>query len=467
MNQFLLFALWTLACAGCCLSANAQAVKVLSAEAFIGQVKQHHPVAKQATLVTEKADASLLAARGAFDPVVEWETSNKTLDGIGYYRYNNPELKVPTAAGVSLKAGYEDAGGRYINPELTNGVASYLGLEVSLLNGLLTDKKRTVLQQAKVYRRQSEQERLAMLNDLVFDAYNAYWDWAGAYQLYYVYDNFLQIAGQRARLISLSFKNGDRAMADTVEAYAQYQQYRLLKSEALLELNKKVIELSMYLWDENGEPYLLPPGYVPDTAQLARTVLLPDTTALIGQMRFTHPEVQVNRFKLETLEFERRLKLQNLLPTVNLQANLLSKDYFQYKNVSAVYAENNYKFGVGVKVPLLVRQGRGEYRFAKLKIREAQLDLAVKTQDVQNKIRKSYTEATQLQGQVQAAQEMGQAYGTLLRTEELKFSQGESSVFLLNARENKLLETQQKIIELRVKYMKAASAVLWSSATIL
>jgi hypothetical protein len=56
---------------------------------------------------------------------------------------------------------------------------------------------------------------------------------------------------------------------------------------------------------------------------------------------------------------------------------------------------------------------------------------------------------------------MNKAYDFLLRNEELKFLQGESSLFLINARQNKTLEMQQKIIELQVKYQKAAYAIQW------
>ena len=55
---------------------------------------------------------------------------------------------------------------------------------------------------------------------------------------------------------------------------------------------------------------------------------------------------------------------------------------------------------------------------------------------------------------------------TLLRAEEIKLKLGESSLFLVNSRENKLLETEQKYAELRSKFfnslisMQAAAGAL-------
>jgi outer membrane protein TolC len=50
-----------------------------------------------------------------------------------------------------------------------------------------------------------------------------------------------------------------------------------------------------------------------------------------------------------------------------------------------------------------------------------------------------------------------------LKAEEVKFSIGESSMFLVNARENKLLETQQKMNELKTKFFKSLIGLAWAT----
>jgi outer membrane protein TolC len=437
--------------------------EVLSADMFIQQVKQFHPVAKQGNLVPEMAAANLLTARGAFDPELEAGTTQKSLDGDLYYQYLNPQLKLPTAAPVTVKAGYEYSDGIYRNPEWTNGVMSYLGLEIPILKGLLTDKKRTALQQARIYTQQSEEERFLLLNDLLLQAYSAYWEWAGAYKMFHSYNNFLNVAQRRLQLVQVAFKNGDRSAADTIEALAQVQNFELLQAGAWLAFTKSTIGLSDYLWTEDGEPYLPPPVFIPDTLRLSAQTALPDTAALLADVRTTHPSIRVGEYKLKTLELERRLKFQDLLPTVNLQANLLSKEYFQYKDLSAAYLQNNYKWGVQVKLPVLWRESRGQYKGVKLKLRMADLELAGKRRVIDNKVRAVYTELVQVEKQTANAQAVLQSYLQLLKIEELRFNQGESSLFLVNARENKIIETQQKIIELSVKYQRATAELQWAS----
>ena len=51
----------------------------------------------------------------------------------------------------------------------------------------------------------------------------------------------------------------------------------------------------------------------------------------------------------------------------------------------------------------------------------------------------------------------------LARGENLRFRAGEGTLFLVNSRENKLLEARQKLIELKTKWQKSKLAVQWAA----
>jgi outer membrane protein TolC len=51
----------------------------------------------------------------------------------------------------------------------------------------------------------------------------------------------------------------------------------------------------------------------------------------------------------------------------------------------------------------------------------------------------------------------------LQRGEETRFQAGESSLFLINARENKTLEALQKLQELKSKYYQTENALQWAA----
>ncbi len=444
-----------------CVSAQAQ---MLTPEAFIQQVRQNHPVAKQAAIQIEKAKADLLSAKGNFDPSFAFDASRKTFDGKNYYFYTNPEIKIPTKfGGADIKAGLQNNGGSNLESEVTAGQSSYLGIEMPIAKGLMIDKRRAALQQASIYRSQSEQERNRMVNDLLFDAYVNYWQWTSAYQLYNVYSNFYKISLDRYRLIKISFQNGDRSAIDTIEALTQVQNFEMLQADAKVKLNTVSLEMSNFLWNDHDSAYLLPEKVVPDTIRFALNLSPQSVENLLLRASQENPMLRSYNYKLDALEVERKLKFQNILPVVNLKANLLNRDYNVFKGVNSAFIQNNNNWGVDVKIPLFLREGRGDYKKAKLKIEETNYELNQKKWEVENKVRNYFTETTLLQQQIRITQNAFNGFSALLRAENLRLQNGESSLFLLNTRENKVIETAEKLISLRLKYLKANYAIEWSA----
>lgn len=440
--------------------------QVFTVDEFIKQVKQYHPIAMQANIAVEKADAVLLSAKGNFDPEINFDASRKTFDGKNYYYYTNPELNIPLPVG-NIKTGIENNGGDYITAEATKGKTTYLGLEIPLAKGLLLDKRRAALQQAKLFQNQSEQERLLILNTLFLEAYQAYWNWAASYQQYTAVSKFTEIANNRLSLIRMAVTHGDRAVMDTVEAYTQLQTYQLLQSEALLKFINSKLELSNYLWSENYSAYALPNNYLPDSMYFNAAIPYQNAEELITQSARQNPALKMYDFKLSSLEVNRKLKRQSLLPYFALKANLLNKNYYSVKDINSTFYQNNYRWGVDFKLPIFLREARGDYQIAQLKIKETNLELIQKRQQTENKIRSYYNELVALAGQLQTAQSMFNNYTSLLRSEELKFAQGESSLFLVNSRETKLIELIQKRIELASKWYKAKYALEWAAGNLL
>jgi outer membrane protein TolC len=440
-----------------CTAVLGQQQVVFTRQDFIAQVKAWHPVARQANIQMEKANAQLMAARGGFDPTLAFDANRKTFDGKNYYYHTNPQLTVPLPVG-NIKTGIEENGGANLTPEVTKGKTSYLGVELPLANGLLIDKRRATLRQAKLLINQTEQERQLALNNLIYEASTAYLQWAASYQQYKLYQQFTNVASNRLRLMRIAYTNGDRAIVDTVEAFVQLQNYQLQQADAALKLNNAGFELSNYLWAEGDKGYQLPEEYLPDTTLFATPANALMAQQLIDESAGKNPALKVYDYKLAGLETERKLKQQYLLPYVSIKANLLNKDYYALKNISTSFIQNNYAWGIDVKMPLFLREARGEYKKAQLKIQETNLELLNKRQQTDNKIRSYVNEFTTLGSQLQTAQSMYKNYQLLLRSEELKFMQGESSLFLVNSRETKVIEILQKQIDLATKMYKAKYA---------
>lgn len=440
-----------------------QPQEILGPEEFAALVRKFHPVAKQASIQIDRAKAELLATKGNFDPLLDWDATKKTFDGKNYYDYSNPELILPLRLPLDIKTGLENNSGDYAASELSKGQTSYLGAEMSLGKGFLIDKRRAALRQARLMVGQSEQERKAALNNLLFDAFVDYWAWAGAFQQFALYNRFVQLANNRLRLVRLGFVNGDRSEMDTVEAFTQVQNFELQRLDAGFRLANARLQVSNYLWSDNGLPRSLPQLSIPDTVAFHVRTAAAEPDAIVAKATAANPVLKAYEWKIKGLETEKRLKFQNLLPYFTVKGNLLSKGYYAPKDFSANYYSNNYKWGIALKMPLLLREGRGDYRKATLKLQEASLELANKKWQTENKVRSYHAENTALGNQVSVALRMYANYNLLLRNEELKFEQGESSLFLVNSRETKVLEAAIKLVELNVKYQKAKYAVDWAA----
>ena len=83
------------------------------------------------------------------------------------------------------------------------------------------------------------------------------------------------------------------------------------------------------------------------------------------------------------------------------------------------------------------------------------MELSFGYQTIQNDLRMAFEQIKTLETQLQLAQRMISNYETLRNGEKIRFDNGESSVFLINAREAKLLEAEVKYAELQGKLQKA------------
>ena len=440
-------------------------LKTLSGKQVMEIVKQFHPVAKQADINIEKAKADITTARGMFDPLLSTKVSSKTFDGTEYYDHFQPEVVIPTWYGIEINAGLESLSGNRTDPQETLGRTSFAGITVPLAKNLLMDKRRAALKQAKIFKELSEVERRTTLNDLLLDAMKTYWQWVQQYQVMKVISSAVSVNEKRFELVKISFRQGERPAIDTVEALAQLQSFKLMLNDAQMNFQNAGLDLSVFLWNKNAEPVMLPESVVPDSSwrNLSVTeISLPVLEDLLNRARANHPDLLQYNFKLEALDVEKKLKFQELLPAINFRYNQLGKGYDIIKNTTAPLFENNYQYGISLGIPLRLSEGRGEYRKAKLKIQETHLQRSQKTIAVENKVRSYYNELLNLRNQVALQQQQYSNYLALQRGEETRFFNGESSLFLVNSRETKALESLQKLAELETKYFKSLNSLYWA-----
>lgn len=426
---------------------------VLGFREYLGYVKKYHPVLKQANLTIDMAQAEVMRARGGFDPKVEIDYDQKQFKGSEYYDLLNATFKIPTWYGIELKANFEQNEGDFINPERTvpiDGLYS-AGVSFSLGQGLLMNERMATLKKARIFREQTEADREILVNNILYQASLAYFEWLRAYNEVRVYDDILDNAFQRFAGVKRSSEVGDRAIIDTVEAKISYQNRSLGLEQAQVKYMKRSLELSNFLWLNNNVPLELQPDVVPtENIEAEIDITLNVTGTPLSEFTpDTHPKLRSLNYKIEGLEIDRRLKGNKLLPVIDLNYNFISETPERVNSFNS----GEYKGGLRVAVPLFLRKERGEYKLAKLKVADASFELSATQLTLQNKITALYNELDSFERQNRLISEIVSNYLQLFAAEERKFSFGESSIFLVNTREQKLIESRLKQIEIQNRFL--------------
>jgi outer membrane protein TolC len=153
--------------------------------------------------------------------------------------------------------------------------------------------------------------------------------------------------------------------------------------------------------------------------------------------------------------------MEGLKPKININYNALLQPVGG--GSASSFSERNYKWGLDVSFPLFLREQRGQLQLTQLKIQETGLRRQQKLLQLQNKLREYHNEQVNLEGQVRLFTDAVNNYKRMLDGEKQKFEGGESSLFLINARELYLLQAQQQLIEQVTKFQITQSALSWSA----
>lgn len=429
---------------------------VFDLERFLEIVKDNHPVALQADLLRNEADATMLRARGGFEPKLYGDLAEKDFKDANYYNLLDAGLAVPTWLGIDIKAGLERGRGSYVNPqnETPDNGLLFAGITVPVGQGLFIDKRRADLRKARIFMESNQVMQISMLNELLLEAGEAYWDWSQAYAKLKVLDNAVLIAAERFDAVKRSARLGEAAPVDTLEAGLQVQIRQVELQQAQLDYNNATAALSVFLWSDG----IIPLEVGKDMVPVSERGLIPNPLEdfylnNLDSLLMEHPELRETQFKIDGLQVDRRLKKEDLKPLVNLNYTPITENVGgdPFADLSA----QNMKWGVTFEMPLLLRKARAGVQLADIKVKNAELQLEnkglmlyQKANIALNDWQTTFDQSTQFERTVRD-------YFRLYQAERRKFQLGESNLFLVNSRENKYVDSQIKQIEFLIKNQKS------------
>lgn len=418
---------------------------------YLGYVKKFHPLVKNANLEINKAQANLMMARGGFDPKIEVDFSQKKFKDKEYYSILNSSFKIPTWYGIEIKAGFDNNEGIYLNPENTtpNQGLTSLGISVPLGQGLFINQRMADVRKAKIQLQWSQAERKLEAIAVLYDASLAYFNWKKNFNEVKLYQEYYKNAQIRFKGIQTLIQQGDKPAIDSIEAGIIVRNRQLNLEDSQLKLAKAKLELSNFLWLENNIPLEISEELVPEI-NLEFTIQESLKTNDLLQQDFSlksHPKINALQSKIDILNVEKKLKANLLLPKIDVGYSYLSEPRY-FDN----YQFQDYKIGLDFYFPLFLRKERGNLKLAQFKVQETEFALDLEKVELTNKINAQKLEIASLIKQKELIKALVKDNITMLNSEERLFTFGESSLFLINTRENNLVNAQLSQIALENRF---------------
>jgi outer membrane protein TolC len=446
--------------------------RIFALQDFERIVLMHHPIVKQAELLSEQARAQLQQAWGAFDPNIKSHFGRKTFGGTEYYNNWSNELKVPLwLAGADLKIGYDRFVGENTNPETRTGVPGLtgLGLSIPIGQGLLIDARRNVLRQARVMVNYAEAEKIKQINQIWLSAMKDYFSWYNAHRQYELIGEGADLAYQRFVAVKNQALLGDKPTIDSVEAAITFQERSIQFQKAKVELNNSRLLMSNHIWDEREQPLELADSLYPEnTRPPGSDFYKSKLQSLLGTAAASHPELLMLKNKDLQLQIERNYRLEMLKPKLSVSASLITSrtDFSSFVPDYYDLRWSNYKLGVDFAFPLLLRAERGKLNEVKAKQLAIRYDAAQTGREINTNILNAFNELVAYESQIAIQTTSIENQQVLLTGELAKFDLGESTLFLINSRETKLIDMKIKLAELLTSYQKTIAQLYYSAGTV-
>jgi outer membrane protein TolC len=423
-----------------------KASDTLTLDAYLKRIKCCHPLAKTADLNLMIREFNTLAARGGFDPQAEADFNRKMFEDKTYFQHLDAGLSgFILPGGIGYQAGYELNSGLFLNPEQRNPQNGlfYAGINVPLLQGMITDQRRTALRQAQTMQESGEEERRLALNELLFNAYVKYMYWSAYHDLEALYLKQVELTLERLENIRNAVSAGDRAAIDTADARAMLANWEMGLAETRALKIKYGYQLFADLWNDDGTPMNMEEPPIPGTVD--ETLFPSEDLALLQS-----PVIRVAELKTEWMRLEKRLKAEYIKPKLNLKYNFLYGNP-QVNNAFPVFFEN-YKAGINFSMPLLLRAERGAYRAAEAKWKIARLEQDFKITELDAKLKGALAEIIQNGEASEQADQLASFTKRLAEAEQERFDAGDSNFFNLFLRESNFVNAAQKRIKATAEY---------------
>jgi len=445
---------WKLTACGLVIAVSA-AADPLTLEEVLASTVRDYPLIEAATQELEGARMDLLSARGGFDP----ELKARALSfPIGPYPYTRLETTIqqPTPWwGTSVFAGWRRGSGEI--PPYYGGYETWslgevrAGVMVPLWRNGPTDRRRVSLERSKIGVENAAHAVRQSQLESEKSAAHRYWDWVAAGRKRAVAHELLKIAQDRDSQLSARVRRGDLPALEQVDNQRALiaRQSQLVAAERSLQL--AALELSLFLRDEKGAPLVpgserLPQGF-PSPAVEPASVRVPELTEVLGR----RPDVLRLQALKEQLRLEQRLADNQQAPLIDFTA-AAAKDM---GTGTPKLGKPELELGLSLDIPLFNRAARGRAGASGASVAKVDAQLQLQQERVYIEVRDAKLALEAAHERWELARREVSAARELASGERTRFVHGDSSLLIVNLREQTAAEAEVREVDALTELFKA------------
>ncbi len=436
----------------------------LNLDAVLRDVDRAFPKLMATRLEAAVARAKSQEKRGAFDPVLSFDTE--------FLRYNSSSdpgkakttsmsdavVEVLDRSGVKFSVGGRLNRGAVKSPASFTGSSGeyFVSAKIPLLRDRINNAKTVAEQQALLGEPIADQFIREAQLGLFEKAGAAYWELVGAKAKLDVAARLLKVATDRAEYIRERIAKGANPPIDQQEANAEVARRQGGLDKAERDVQKAEIKLGLYRWREDGSTIDVSRTQV-NVSDLEGRSAVVDAKKARDTATQDRPELLALRLSQQVLGLELGLAQNDRKPGLDLVIG-------PGLDLGADSIGNTMKAGVFYTIPLRQNSADGRINATKSKLQKLDLEYKQLERAVQIEVNDALSALAQTEKRVGAAVEEVAANLAVEEGEKIKFLEGASTLFLVNQRERARAESESRLIEVKVELQLARLALLASTA---
>jgi outer membrane protein TolC len=398
-------------------------------------VALRHPESEIARRDVDKAEGRKFGVRGVWDP--QLKLTNYVVP-LGYYRYTSFESMIRQETplwGLGIYAGYRATWGKLpiyrLDRETQSGGEFRLGADLPLWKDRKIDERRANVSKGDYLAQESRCRQDSTRLRLALAAATTYWDWVESGQDVRIQKEVLEWANDRdagLREQAVVGQIADIVVVDNQRLVLE-RRSKLVKAEQSWQ--EASIKLSLFLRDQNAQPVLVAEERLPALDAVVTRDLSFDLDRDLELAIKQRPELCELERNLAAANVDLALARNQVAPQVNLQSYVAKDIGSGPANLAPVEAGA----AVVVSMPLALRSARGKAREADAARQGLVAKYQMQADKIRTEVRLAAVKLRAAQQQAELAKEQQRVARDLVAAEREKFSQGVSTLVVVNLRE--------------------------------